>query len=396
MLHIFIDVLRNAVLITGLVVVMMMMIESLNIESGGRFFAGLRRSRLGQILFSAFLGVLPGCMGGFASVSLYTHRMISFGALIAMMIASSGDEAFVMLAMIPGDALWIFAILFIVAIVAGYVVDLVHDRVHGKHCHKADHSDCGMKMQCDASFELHGHLEEEHSHSHSFTWKRLVLLLGLAAFVAALGTGRLEHDHTSHGAGEQITACEAEHDHAACVADENNHASHGTGLNLLDEKWMNILFSLMGLVLLLMIIMASDHFVEEHMWKHVVVKHLPRIFLWTFGVLGALALINWFWDLNSWIEWLGESRTRSLAFTSSMIVLATLVGIIPDSGPHMVFVSLYAAGIVPLPVLVASCISQDGHASIPLLAESKQAFLKAKAINCLVALLIGFLLLFIA
>lgn len=368
MLHIFIDVLRNSILITGLVVVMMMMIESLNIESKGKFFAGLRRSRLGQILFSAFLGVLPGCMGGFASVSLYTHKMISFGALIAMMIASSGDEAFVMLAMIPGDALWIFAILFIVAIAAGYVVDLVHDRVHGKSCCKTDHSDCGLKMSCDSTFEIHEHCSEPRNQKHSFTWKRLVLFLGLGAFVLALGLGKLEHEH--------------------------GHV-HGGEINLLDEQWMNVMFSILGLILLVMLTMASDHFIEEHMWKHVIVKHLPRIFLWTAGVLALIAAVGHFWDLEAWINWLGESRARSFAFTALMIVIATLVGVIPDSGPHMIFVSLYAAGVVSLPVLVASCISQDGHAAIPLLAESKTAFLRAKAINCLVALLVGLTLMIV-
>ena len=103
-LEIFADALRNSILITGLVVVMMMLIESMNIESKGDFFKGLKRSRIGQVVISAFLGVIPGCMGGFASVSLYTHGLISFGALVAMMIASSGDEAFVMLAMFPDKA----------------------------------------------------------------------------------------------------------------------------------------------------------------------------------------------------------------------------------------------------------------------------------------------------
>jgi hypothetical protein len=55
----------------------------------------------------------------------------------------------------------------------------------------------------------------------------------------------------------------------------------------------------------------------------------------------------------------------------------------------MIFVSLYAAGVVPFPVLLSSCISQDGHASIPLLAESRRSFLWAKAINCIVAMLAG-------
>ena len=100
-MHLIVDILRNSILITGLVVVMMMMIESLNIESKGLFFKGLKKTKVGQVVFGALLGSIPGCMGGFATVSLYTHKMFSFGALIAMMIASSGDEAFIMLAMIP-------------------------------------------------------------------------------------------------------------------------------------------------------------------------------------------------------------------------------------------------------------------------------------------------------
>ena len=115
MWHIVIEALRNAVLITGLVVVMMMMIESLNIESRGMVFKGLKKTKFGQVVIASLLGSIPGCMGGFATVSLYTHRMFSFGALVAMMIASSGDEAFVMLAMIPEQALILFAVLFILA-----------------------------------------------------------------------------------------------------------------------------------------------------------------------------------------------------------------------------------------------------------------------------------------
>ena len=125
--HLLMDILRNSVLITGLVVIMMMMIESLNIESKGLVFKGLRKTKLGQVIVAALLGSVPGCMGGFAAVSLYTHRMFSFGALVAMMIASSGDEAFMMLAMIPEQALIIFSVLFVIAVVAvgGVVAVLV-------------------------------------------------------------------------------------------------------------------------------------------------------------------------------------------------------------------------------------------------------------------------------
>jgi hypothetical protein len=97
-------------------------------------------------------------------------------------------------------------------------------------------------------------------------------------------------------------------------------------------------------------------------------------------VLLALGIILQYVDISRWIS----------DNTVLMILLATAVGIIPESGPHLVFVTLYAAGVVPFPVLLASCISQDGHSSLPLIAESKKSYLYAKLINCAVALLAGF------
>jgi hypothetical protein len=163
MLHILVDAFRNAILISGLVVVMMMMIESLNIESGGTLFKGLKKTRFGQVVTAALLGSVPGCMGGFATVSLYTHRMFSFGALVAMMIASSGDEAFVMLAMVPDKALTIFAVLFVIAVITGVVVDMIHDRIHLHTCDKHDHTECGAETDCDEGYKVH---ETESSSRH--------------------------------------------------------------------------------------------------------------------------------------------------------------------------------------------------------------------------------------
>ena len=111
MVAIIIDVLRDTVLITGLVLIMMLMIEYFNIQSHGKWFSKLHNSKFNQVFLGSLLGLIPGCIGGFAAVSLFTHKMISFGALTAMMISSSGDESFVMLATMPGRALLLFAIL---------------------------------------------------------------------------------------------------------------------------------------------------------------------------------------------------------------------------------------------------------------------------------------------
>ena len=338
MIEILTESLRTAVLVTGLVVIMMMLIEVFNVSSSGRMFSGLKNRRFGQVLLSAALGAIPGCMGGFASVSLYTHGLISFGALIAMMIASSGDEAFVMLAMFPGWSAWIFLILFVVAVAVGLLVDLFHSKYDGCHSMSVHEQDLESR--------------HEHKHERHYGWKRIVMFLGVVVFMGALLLGWLEADEADAESG---------------------------GFNLLSEEWMYWLFATLSLAVLGMLLFAGDHFVDEHLWEHIVSHHLPGIFLWTFGTILILGILMSHLDITSWIS----------DNTILMILLAAAVGIIPESGPHLVFVSLYAAGVVPLPVLLASCISQDGHASLPLLAESRRSFLKAKAINVLIAILAG-------
>jgi hypothetical protein len=342
-IDVLIESLRTAVLVTGLVVIMMMLIEVFNVRSDGRMFSSLKNRRVGQVLLSAALGAVPGCMGGFASVSLYTHGLISFGSLIAMMIASSGDEAFVMLAMFPGRSAWIFLVLFVIAVVVGLLVDLFHSKYDG--CHSMNVHDEDRET------------EHEHNHSRHFGWKRILIFLGVVVFIGALLAGWLEGDDT--GVDDAVA-----------------------GFNLLSEDWMYWLFAVLSLAVLGVLLFAGDHFVEEHLWEHIVSHHLPGIFLWTFGTILVIGLLMSYFDVTSWIS----------DNTLLMILLAAAVGIIPESGPHLIFVSLYAAGVIPLPVLMASCISQDGHASLPLLAESRTSFLKAKLINVGVGICIGLIM----
>lgn len=346
-LHLLTDVARNSILITGLVVSMMMMIEIINTKTRGRMFEKMRGSGIRQVILSSLLGIIPGCMGGFATVSLYTHRMISFGALTAMMIASSGDEAFIMLAMFPGKALLLSAILFVIAVFSGWAIDAI-----GKRSKRHSHDEAG----CSNGYSIHNEaLENGSGTKRTFTFKRLLTLLGLALFTFALVSGNLAHEHAG-----------AVH-------------SHGFHIDLLSEDWMNIMFGIMCIFLLYVVAVGSDHLIEEHLWKHIVKKHLLSIFLWTVGVLACVQIAMHFIDITPWIS----------QNTVIMIFIAALVGLIPESGPHLLFVTLFAGGAISFPVLLASSISQDGHASIPLLAESKRSFVKAKLLNMIIAIACG-------
>lgn len=342
MFDIILEALRSAILISGLVVVMMMLIESFNVESRGRIFMGLRKSGFAQVLVSALLGSIPGCVGGFAAVSLYTHRMLSFGALLAMMIATAGDESFMMLALFPGKALWLFLILFTLAVVTGLIADRIWK---GSRPLPTRLEDTYEIHENDCTHAAH---HDEAGHGHTL-WKRVVMFIGVLVFVAALVSGLLEEE-----------------------------TPDTEGLNLLGEEWMYWLFGALSLVVLGALLFASDHFVEEHLWEHIVCRHLPSIFAWTFGVLLAIGILFHFVDIESWVS----------GNTAIMILIAIAVGLIPESGPHLVFVTLFASGVIPFPVLLANSIVQDGHASLPLLADSKSAFLKAKALKVGIALIV--------
>lgn len=342
MFDIILEALCSAILISGLVVVMMMLIESFNVESRGRIFMGLRKSGFAQVLVSALLGSIPGCVGGFAAVSLYTHRMLSFGALLAMMIATAGDESFMMLALFPGKALWLFLILFTLAVVTGLIADRIWK---GSRPLPTRLEDTYEIHEDDCAHEAH---HDEAGHGHTL-WKRVVMFIGVLVFVAALVSGLLEEE-----------------------------TPDTDGLNLLGEEWMYWLFGALSLVVLGALLFASDHFVEEHLWEHIVCRHLPSIFAWTFGVLLAIGILFHFVDIESWVS----------GNTAIMILIAIAVGLIPESGPHLVFVTLFASGVIPFPVLLANSIVQDGHASLPLLADSKSAFLKAKALKVGIALIV--------
>lgn len=353
-LHLFLDVLRNSVLITGLVMIMMLMIEYVNLHSHGRWFTRLRQNRFGQVVLGAGLGLIPGCMGGFAAVSMYSHKLLSIGALIAMMIASSGDEAFVMLAMIPKQALLLMGILFVVAVLAGWLVD---------RCVRPGK---GKPEGCEEGYQIH-HEDEVHEnhpekptlrHMRHASAERIALLLGVILFIVALAFGMFEHEH-----------------------EETAHNQ----LNIFDEYWLNLVFAVVSLFVVWFIASAPEHVVKEHLWEHIIRKHFLSIFLWTFGALLVIQAGLHYFDLETLIS-------NNVPW---MILLAVLVGIIPESGPHLLFVTLFATGTVPFSVLLASSISQDGHASLPLLAESKRSFLKAKIINALVAALCGYLCYFI-
>jgi len=121
------------------------------------------------------------------------------------------------------------------------------------------------------------------------------------------------------------------------------------------------------------------HYVKEHIWRHIVKRHLWKTVLWTFGALLLVELGLQHWDFQSF------TSEHSLA----MLFLGALIGLIPESGPHLIIVTMFANGLIPFSVLLTSSIVQDGHGMLPMLAYSVKDSVKIKGFNLGFGLIIG-------
>ncbi len=272
-----INVITESIKVTLFVLAMMVAVDFINVKTKGKLESILQTgNKWKQYIVSSMLGSAPGCLGSCAGVSLYIHGMISFGALTGLMLATAGDEQFVMLAMIPDTAITLFAILFVIGIAAGYLTDVIIKKYKIQTC-----TDCEFK-------QYHPGQEE------------------------------------------------------------------------------------------------YKHYFKHHIWTHIIKGHLIKIFLWTFGALLVVEYAMTFVDL--------ESITSEYTFL--LLILGAMIGLIPESGPHLIFVMLFAKGLIPFSVLFTSSVVQDGHGMLPMLSYSIKDSVLIKVFNLIFGLVLGAIIYF--
>ena len=267
-----VGVLSETLKIILLVTIFMVVIEWLQIKFKPEIEKGLTKNTPNQIVGSSLLGAIPGCMDAFFVVGLYSHKLVGFGALVAVMLSTAGDEAFVMLAMMPQTALVIFAICAVLGIIGGGIAHLLAKKVKLKRARP-----CKVEIHPKEDF---------------------------------------------------------------------------------------------------------GHFLREHVYGHIIRKHIPRLFLWIFFTLLAVQFLMAQFDLAAILP----------QNTLLLIILAALIGIVPESGPHLIFLTLFAQGLIPFSVLLVSTLSQDGHGLLPLLSYSVRDTVNVQIFTTLFALGIGLLL----
>lgn len=330
-LQTFLEVIDHSLTLSGFVISMMLLIEYFHSNSRDLFLNILRADGLKSYFISASLAALPGCFGCFMVVTCYIHGIISFGALITVSIVTMGDLAFLLIARDTQLYFKLLLLLVVIGVFWGVLLDRTGLLKRGA-------------VGCD---QLIYH-EKEDGDSISISTKRnltnpsasrLLLIVCYSVFCLGLIGGKIGH--------------------------------------LSNLPWINLFLFVIAMSVFRVLVVASDHFIESHFMSHIFKKHFPRLFLWAVLAFTLVAVLN----QNPSFEIFIEQKEWVI------VIFAILLGFVPDSGPHLLFFTLYWNGQVSLAVIVASSIVQDGHGLVPLLASSGTDFFKVKIVNSVLAVI---------
>lgn len=346
----YVSIVWQSLNITLFVLSMMLIIDYLNVLTKGIWSQDLQKNKWKQVILGASLGLIPGCLGVYTAVSLYVHNIFGLGAVVAAMIATSGDEAFFMFSILPQTALIIMLVLFGIALLAGFITNFFSQ--NKEEPDQIKHFDVHSNEPECICFDKHhllGQLKQI-----TFLRASLLIILAISMVLVVFNFENLLHGLITEEVG-------------------HSHEQH------IHPVWIGITFAVVMSISFFIIATVSDHFLQEHLVNHIIKKHFLRIFLWILATLIVMQFVIQQFNLESLISdnlWV-------------VLLIAVVAGIIPQSGPHFVFIILFAAGTLPLSILLANSIVQDGHGSLPLLAESPKGFIKVKLINLFVGLVIG-------
>lgn len=396
-LHIVLSTAENAFLQVGVFVgAVLLLFGFINYKRQGKFVESLEKGKRWQPVFGSFLGLTPGCGGAIFVMPLYLKTTVSFGTVVATLIATMGDSAFVLMATHPKEYLLVSLIGLATAIATGYIVDkikldkgfakrqqqlvrrlkplkekhedleaeLVESGVHDKKMHHIGHKEGDM-----IDVMMH-HYEPEpveskwaHLFTHKYAYKIFwaLVVVAIVPGVALLFQVDVNKDfgipHLGMALGLAGTLFSAVYMLVNRKVVKNDcHTEEEQKIFSLKET----------------LIHSAEDTAFVNTWVFVAYLLYELV---VFAIGGELVVRDWM------------SATGVAA-----VIIGALIGLIPGCGPQIIFVSLYAKGMIPFAALVANAISQDGDALFPLLAIDKKSSLIATVITTIPALLIGLLI----
>ncbi|MFC4360118.1 putative manganese transporter [Halobium salinum] len=390
LLDIFLASVRDGfVQVSAFVAVTVLLFSYVQYKTDGRLIRRLEENRRAGPLVGALMGLTPGCGGAIVMMPLYVRGSVSFGTVVATLIATAGDSAFVILALAPEAALYAYGIAFVSAVVFGYAVD-----TFGLGVDRIDRAVASLRPSVTDGG------------------------------VPVAGAGRREH-FAAAGVGSQVHHYE---DEAGCEVDaptRNNPLMRRLSLGALALWWVAAAVALVAGTLYLLrgapdvpLALGLDYagvftvfgitgtalsfylyFVGRRYVGHGHVGQARDTFANVRETLTHAGMETSFvtvWVITAYLlyEYTMLFSGLDLAAVAAAVgvlapVAGAALGLIPGCGPQIVLATAYAEGAIPFSALTANAISQDGDALFPLIAIDKKAAVIASIYTTVPALVVG-------
>lgn len=288
-----------------------------------------------EIPISAFLGAIPGCGGAIMVMSLFTRGVVSFGAVLAALISTMGDAAFLLLATKPQAALIILPVTFCTGIVSGYLVKPFTKNF--------------LQKKINRDFLITELPKNKTSNKFYLIWF-FFLIPGLALGI--------------------MNALNIETSYLVSDIDIIQLISFLLALYCVFLWVLNPLTDIQ---------MASIH---ENSFRKVV-DTTCFVTVWVIISFVIYELIN--------ISTQGAIFESLKYFGPFIPLMAIIIGFIPGCGPQIMITSMYVSGQLPMSAQIGNSISNDGDALFPAIAISAKAAIIATLYSAVPAIFIAYL-----
>lgn len=380
---------RDAFLaVTVFVAAMVLLFSWLQYVTAGRFVDWIRSKTKLQPIIGALMGLTPGCGGAIVMMPLYARGYVSYGTVVATLIATLGDSAFVLIGGaianpdLIGPVLLVHLISFIVGVVWGLGIDFMRitpSSPLGRFGPEIEEEI--THIISDEKYDVRDELPREEPDGFSYKivhqgyliwWS--VTLVGLVFAILLLYWGAID-------GGPSLDLDDG-------------------GLNLDPTSmggfisWVGLLGTLLSVAIFLgqRSIFGDDTEAsigdKLDSFKETTIHAASETSFVTFWVLIAYFVF----EFSMLFGGVDESNLVAYGAGVGAIFVAALVGVIPGCGPQIIIMTSYVEGILGFPGLVSNAISQDGDALFPLLVRHRTASLWATFHTVLPAIITGLIL----
>lgn len=311
----------------------------------------LERQGRFQAPMSAFLGALPGCGGAIVVITQYTRGYVTFGSVVAVLVATMGDAAFLLLARDPVVGASIFVLGFVVGSLSGWAIDALH----GSNFLRAD-----IEEKTIAEHRKTHDLTAD-ERVRTLTWVDMIWMSLLAPGVV-LGI---------------FVAFQVDTD-----------AAFGQLAAYQPTKWIGIA----GAVVCALMWSLAGHQNTHDRHDSVELEHIST---WRRIILDTNFITVWviagFLTYELGIHAMGADLENFFKVWAPLVpLIGILVGLLPGCGPQIVVTTLYLSGLVPLSAQLGNAISNDGDALFPAIALAPRAAVLATLYSAIPAFFVAY------